>query len=157
MPSQELHICIVALSEVDMRSKLLTCDIVEIVIRSKEHLMIISAPEILNPCGSRIRVILARYMVWHKIYYNLHAGGMRTLHQRLEFLHAVRHIYGKVGVNVVIVADSIGTARMAFYHMRIVTRDAIGSVIGVVRVLYHARIPHMCGTKSPVCCRALAL
>ena len=130
-----------------MGGELLARYIVEIVVRCEEHLVVVALPEVFDARSLGVGMVLARHMVGHEVDYHFQARAVRALHQRLEFFHAAGYVHGKVGVDIVVVGYGIGASGMAFYHMRVVARYAVAGIVGVVGMLYHARIPYVRGAE----------
>ena len=144
----KFHIVVAAAAEVDMGSELLPCDIVEVVVGGEKHLMVVAVAEVFYSGRLDIRVILAADVVGHEVDDHAHAGVVCTLYKSLELVNAARYVYGEVGVDVVVVGDGVGAAGMAFDYVRGVARYAVGGVVGVVGVLKHTGIPHVCGSET---------
>ena len=81
---------------------------------------VVALPEVLDACRGGVAVIAACHRVWHEVDDYFHPFGMGALHELAEFVHAVRHVDGHVGVDVVVVADGVGRACLAFHHSRII-------------------------------------
>ena len=88
-------------------------------------------------------MILTRHMVGHKVDYQLQAGLMHSLHQRLKLRHTVGHTHRQVGRNVVVVFDGIRRASFALHHPMIVRTDAVATIVGSGGVFYHSGKPHV--------------
>ncbi len=58
-------------------------------------------------CRTTDGVILTRHMIGNEIDDYLHAGRMRTRNERLKLVHAIGHILGKVGVNIIVIDNGI--------------------------------------------------
>ncbi len=129
---RKFDVCVSPLAQVKIGSEELMGYVVEVVVAVKEAVLIVAFAEVRHVGRTGIRHILARHVVGDKINYHLHSGVMRTLYQRLEFLHALLDIDGYVRINVVIILYGIRRSGFAFDHMRIV---AVYAVLAVVRLV----------------------
>ena len=82
--------------------------IVKIIGSRKTHRCIVVLAKVAHPFGLGRRMILACYVVWHKIDDHLQSGTMASVKKLFKFLHTIVDIVGQVGVNVVIIDDGIG-------------------------------------------------
>ena len=130
-------------AHVDTWCKVLPSDVKEIVGRREKHVFVVVGPQVSHALGCSIAVVLTRNMVGHKVDNHAHASLVCALHQLLKLVAAVGHIDGKVGVNIVIVSYGIGRARIAFHHVRVARRDAVGAVIGLGGMFDDSGIPQV--------------
>ena len=68
---------------------------------------------------------------------------MGALHQVLEFLHALRYVFGQVGVYIVIIFDGIGRAGFSLHDGGMAGTDIVAAGIGLCGMLYDAGVPDM--------------
>ena len=89
------------------RGEFLSRDIVEIVLRVKEHSGVIVFAQILHTCRLGVALILACYMVGHEVDDNFQTCLVGARHQCLKLSHALFHIDCKVGTHVIVVTDGV--------------------------------------------------
>ena len=122
----KLAVSLGALSQVNTAGrKLLTCNVVEIVLWVKEHHRVVALAQVFNVCWFGVALILACHVVGHKVDDDFEARFVGALHQGLKLLHAVFHLDGKVGTHVIIVADGVWGTRLAFHDMGVARCDAL--------------------------------
>ena len=117
--------------------------IIEIVGGREMHARIVACAQVFHSLGGSVRMVLTAHVVGHKVDNQLQSYLVRTLHELLKFRHALFHINGKVGINVVVVLYGIGATGTAFYNCRVVALDAILRIVGLSGMLYHSREPYM--------------
>ena len=88
-------------------------------------------------------VVLASHMIGDEINNHLHACLVRTLHQSLELIHALRHLHGKIGVDIIIIGNSVWRPSLPLHNRWMLLRDAVGRIIGCRCMANNAREPHM--------------
>ena len=143
-----------AMLRVETRVETLAGNVVEIVVGVEGLCRVVVSAEVPHPFGAGIAGILPRHVVRHEVDDHFQPRLVRAAHEVLKLLHAVRHVGGEVGVDVVIVLDGVGRARAAFHHGGVVGADAVGLVAGLGGVLEQAREPHV---REAEVCNALQL
>ena len=145
---RELHVGHIVAAEVNLRgSEQLAGDVVEVVLRSKEHTLVVALAEVFHAHGCHVGVVLAAHVVGHEVDDNFQPGAVSTSHQGFELFHAMRHAHGQIGVDVVVVGDGIRAAGLTFNYIGIVHGDAEARVVGRMGMLNHTGVPHVGGTK----------
>jgi len=56
-------------------------------------------------------------VVGNEVEHHFEAGSVGACDQRFELDHAVGHVVGEVGANVVVIAHSVGRAGAALHHI----------------------------------------
>ena len=87
-------------------------------------------------------------MVGYKVDNHFQTGIVCTLYQCFEFIHPAGHVYGQVRVDIVVIGNSIRATGMSFDYIRVVLWYTVGRIVGIVRMLYHAGIPHVGSAKA---------
>ena len=140
----KFHISVIALTQIHIWRKFFTCDVEEIVWWRKKHTLVVGCAQILHSAGLGIGMIFTRHMVWHEVDNHLHTIVMGAVHEIFKLMNAIGHIYCYIGVNVVIVANSVRRAGVAFHHMRIRRLNAILRIVGFSGMFNHTSVPHVC-------------
>ena len=86
-------------------------------------------------------------MIGDEVDDHFQAAGMGAFHQCLKFGHAVWHIDGKVGIDVVVIFNGVWRSGISFDNEWVVVLDTIGGIIGFCGMFDNAGIPNMCGSK----------
>ena len=60
-----------------------------------------------------------------------------------KLCHPLRRVSGKVGVNVVVVLDSVWRTCRTFYHCRMVRRNAVTAVVCLCGMLQKTCVPNV--------------
>ena len=132
-----------AMIEVEIGREALTRAIVEIVLRVEAMLRVIVLAKIFYPLGLADGVILAGHVVGHKVDDDLKTSLMGALYQCLELLHALIDIDSQIGIDIVIVGDSVRRASLALDDSRMVLGNAIGCIVGLGGMADDACVPNM--------------
>ena len=123
-------------------------EVIEVVVWRVRAGGVIILAEVANPCRLCIRMILTGNMIGHEVYDDLQTCFVRPLNQQFKFVDALCRVFCKVGVNVVVVANGVGTARFAFNNIGIVLGDAVGRIIRLAGVFNDACKPDMRTAKT---------
>ena len=127
--------------------ELLIGEVVEVVCWREVLSGVVLSTQVLHAFRADVAVVLAGYMVGHKINNDLQPCLVAALHEFLEFLHTSRNARGNIWVHVVVVFDGVSTAGFAFDHGVVVTWNAIGRIIRLRGMLDDAGVPDVCGTQ----------
>ena len=138
-----LHIRLLAFRRRNRAHERLPRTVIEIVTRGEMHVHIILLAQVGHTSRTADRVIFARHMVGNEVDNDLHAHIMDACHELLKLLHAIVHINRDVGVNVVIVSNSVGRSRQSFHNGGMLTRYPILAVVCCSGVANNTREPHM--------------
>ena len=68
---------------------------------------------------------------------------MHPVHRLLELGHTIGGINGQVRVHIVVVLYGVRRTCLPLYHMGIITRNAVGSVVRTVGMFDNAGKPHV--------------
>ena len=104
---------------------------------------IIVLPQVSHSLRFANGVVLSCHMIGDEINNHLHACLVRTLHQSLELVHTLRHLHGKVGVDIIIIGNSVWRPSLPLDNVWMLARDAVGRIIGCRCMTNNAREPHM--------------
>ena len=115
--------------------------VIEIVLRVERHRRVVLFAQILHVFRLGIGMILASHVVGHEVDDHLQIGLVSTHHQILKLLHALWHLHGQIGVDVVVVLDGIRTAGIALHHCGMILLDAILRVVSLRCMLNETRVP----------------
>ena len=121
----------------------LSRDVVEVVVRVKCFRRIVVCTEVLHPFGTGIAPVLSGHMIRNEVDDHFQSCLMRAAHEIFKFLHAVRHVGGQVGINVVIVLDGIRRSGTSFHHGGMVGFDTIFLIVCLRGMLQQPRKPYV--------------
>ena len=80
-------------------------------------------------------------MVGDKVHQDLQPCLVGTLDEGVQLCLSRVGIFGEVGVDVVVVLDSVGRASLPLHRVGVVRADALDAVVGLRGVLQQADIP----------------
>ena len=104
---------------------------------------IIVLPQVSHSLRFTNGVVLARHMIGDEINNHFHACLVRTLHQCFELVHTLRYLHGKVGVNIIIIGNSVWRPSLSLHNSWMLARDAVGRIIGCRCMANNTREPHV--------------
>ena len=146
--SRELAIRIIFLPlRIKTEDQGLSWQVVEIIIDVKRFRHVIMLTQILHERLTHIREILSSHMIGHEINNHFQTCVMRTTYQILKLPHAVMYIIRQIGIYIVIIFDCIRRPSVSFDNRRMIFSNAISRIIGLRRMLNHARVPNMRDTQ----------
>ena len=82
-------------------------------------------------------------MVGHKVDDDLQSCLVRALYQGFKLLHALIYVDGKIGIDIIIVADGVRRACPTLHHGWVLGGYAILRVVGLGSMTYHTRKPYV--------------
>ena len=104
---------------------------------------IIVLPQISHTLRFTNGVVLPSHMIGDEINNHFHAYIVRSFHQSFKLVHTLRHLHGKVGVDIIIVGNSVWRTSLSLHNGWMLLRDAVGRIIGCRCMANNAREPHM--------------
>ncbi|OAV74815.1 hypothetical protein Barb7_01630 [Bacteroidales bacterium Barb7] len=126
---------------VEMQCQCTFRHIIEIVAGVKSLACVVMFAEVGNKRALGVRMVLAGYVVGHKVDDNLHACLVRPLNQLFKLLHTVGNTVGKCRIYVVVILDGVGRACRAFHYAAVVFADAVSREIGLGGMFDNAGVP----------------
>ena len=83
-----------AMIEVEIGGEGLAGAIIEVVLRVKAMVRIVTFAQVFYVLGLGDTLVLASHMVGHEVDYHLQPCTVRAVHQLFKLLHALRHVHG---------------------------------------------------------------
>lgn len=83
----------------------LVFDVVEVVLWTERFRSIVVLAEVL--VGAHVGTVLSRDVIGNEVHDHLETMRVRASHELLEFAHAIGYINGQVGIDIVVVFDSV--------------------------------------------------
>ena len=117
--------------------------IIEVVIGIESFSRIIVLAEVTHTFRLSIRVILACYVVRHKINNHLEVCFVCTHHKVFKLFHAFRHLCRQVRVDVIIVFDGIWATSIAFHDCGVILGNSILCMVAFGGMLNEPGVPNM--------------
>ena len=112
-------------------------------------LRIVILSQIPHPLGLTDGVILTSHMVGYEVDDHLHASLMRAFHELFKLQHTQIHVRRQIRVNIIIIGDGIGRARLSLHYSRMVHGNTMIRIVGLRRMSDHPCIPNMTDTHVP--------
>ena len=88
-------------------------------------------------------------MVGHEVDNDLHTCFVSALDELFELLHALIHICGEVGIDIIVVSNGIWRSCPALHDGWMILRDAIGRIVGLSGMTDDTRVPNMAHAHFP--------
>ena len=117
--------------------------IVEVVLRVEVLGGVVVLSKVTHALGFADAPVLAGHMVGHEVDDDLQSCLVGTPHQSTKLLHAARHVFGQVGVDVVIVGNGVGRPCASLHDRRVLAGNGVGRVIGGGGVADDSCVPNM--------------
>ena len=117
--------------------------IVEVVLRVEVLGGVVVLSKVAHALGFADAPVLAGHVVRHEVDDDLQSCLVGTPHQCTKLLHAARHVFGQVGVDVVIVGDGVGRPCASLHDRRVLAGNGVGRVIGGGGVADDSCVPNM--------------
>lgn len=89
-------------------------------------------------------MILTCHVIGYKVQDHLEPRLVGTGYEGFKLLHSLGHLDSEIGVDVVIVLDSIGTSGLALHHYRVVFCNAVSGIVRLRGVLEKPSEPNVC-------------
>ena len=138
---------LIALSHLAGAYKRLTRTIVEVVLWREALGGVVVLSEVTHALRLGNAFVLACYVIGHKVEDHLQASTMGAGNKSVELVHSFVDIHGQIGVDIIVVGNSIGRTCTTLYHGRVLGWNAKTRVVGHRSVPNDTCIPHVRHTK----------